>query len=988
MQQMWHHQPRAQPVMENEEGEEFGEYNHNNSCYLNRRAARPAGSGSLHGSASQVSLSFGSQRSLGSGRSHSLGIMRMAHRQSSRDHPQVIASVSGDNFNRANETFLLGPHSPPLSAGASPIGGGVGNVNSNPFLNMFAELSAATAAVAPRPPALQPPQCIGAPALRSALAAATAATVGAASADPNDWQISCSRAASVSSEEDTSAMAGDFSMMMRTTRHRSATSASLASRARCGGSPSASASASALASSAAATTTSSGPSELYRLIASPPPPGGDPPDYWDVVLNRANEHPHEACFYDPNAGGHVYALHRLLRRTTWGEGDDDHEDDHEDDPDDYDDDRPSSRRRRQRPPASVVEAVMRACPRAVTRKQAVVDEDALLLQSLWATRGGSDGKTMGGGDDGNILRRTSSPPLPLLPAAAGDNEGGAGGRGPPRPEGQEDVADANDDDGDDERDDVRFEYPLAIACECGQDGEVVRLLASYLGTAAPAYRSEVYRSLDYASLPNHVVRILLEEHAGCVVERGTNSEATEGDDDDCPLEQVLFWWDDPDMMGMEDEILSYPNCDMGEDLRDLWEKLMMMLYAATYGKMAGYDDSKGSFQVLHRLMRIVSTGGIGGVRFPNDFAHAVVLLAKFIQRERRSIFEERDETGSLPLHIAVSGDSFFRQNDHPSRMMIGTGRENERAEDGAAGQYESDAQMDQAMGGVVRADDGDLAAGGEARQLNNGLLPPPAGVFLARAELAVEDEDDEEDSESEAGDNAEEGDNEDIDTSAMPSDMELIRLLLDQYPVSIRLRDSQSGSLPIHLILRHNPRAIDAIELFLDLYPRSVTMPDGNGRLPIHLAIIQKSPTWNKVLSMSPIALEARDPVTGLLPFQLAAMSNPAPKDDTEGPTSADEQDMDELESLSTCYSLLRMSPCLASGLADIKRRPQSPIEKQIMVRYKPRVTTLEEENERLRRRVEELELKLASMQIAETGVLAMPSSSQHLKKRKSSAAS
>lgn len=949
--------------MEDEEGEAFGEYNYDNSCYLNRRAARP------HGSASQLSLSFGSQRSMGSGRSHSLGIMSMAHRQSRSDHLHH-ASVGSEYFNKTNETFLLGPHFPlpsvPPRSNGNGIGGGVGNVNGNPFLDLSAKLSAVTAAAAP-PPVLHPPQGNGASALASALATATAAT-----AYPNRKNS----AASVSSEEDTSAMAGDFSMMMKTKRHRSASSALSMKQAP-----------SALASSAAATTTTSGPSELYRLIASPPPPGGDPPDYWDVVLNRANEHPHEACFYDPNAGGHVYALHRLLRRATWGEEDDEDDDDHEDDPEDYDDDRSSSRRRRRRPPVSVVEAVMRACPRAVTRKQAVVDEDALLVQSSSAT-------TTGGGDDGNGLRRMSSPPLALLPAAVGDDEGRAGGRGPPRPEGEEDVADATDDD--DERDDVRFEYPLAIACECRQDGEVVRLLASYLGTAAPAYRSEVYRSLDYASLPNHVVRILLEEHAGCVVERGTNSEATEGDDDDCPLEQVLFWWDDPDMMGMEDDILSYPNCDMGEDLRDLWEKLRMMLYAATYGKMAGYDDSKGSFQVLHRLMRIVSTGGIGGVRFPNDFAHAVVLLAKFIQRERRSMFEERDETGSLPLHIAVSGDSLLRQNDHPSRMMIETGRDDERGEDGAAvdqgdaGQHESDAQMDQAVGGVVRADDGDLAAGGEARQLDNRLLPPPAGGLLAGAELAVEDEDDEEDSYSEAGDNAEEGDNEDIDTSAMPSDMELIRLLLDQYPASIRLRDSQSGSLPIHLILRHNPRAIDAIELFLDLYPRSVTMPDGNGRLPIHLAIIQKSPTWNKVLSMSPIALEARDPVTGLVPFQLAAMSKPAPKDSVEGPTSADEQDQDELESLSTCYSLLRMSPCLAFGLADIKPSPQSPIEQQIMVRYKPRVTKLEEENERLRRRVEELELKLASMQIAEaeTCVLAMPSGSPHLKKRKSSAAS
>ncbi|KAL3805977.1 hypothetical protein ACHAW5_006584 [Stephanodiscus triporus] len=71
------------------------------------------------------------------------------------------------------------------------------------------------------------------------------------------------------------------------------------------------------------------------------------------------------------------------------------------------------------------------------------------------------------------------------------------------------------------------------------------------------------------------------------------------------------------------------------------------------------------------------------------------------QRERKSMFEESDEAGSLPLHIAVSGESLLRQID-PSRMTV-TGRDEERAEDGST--VENDAQMDQAMDGVVRADD-------------------------------------------------------------------------------------------------------------------------------------------------------------------------------------------------------------------------------------------------------------------------------------------
>ncbi|KAL3817843.1 hypothetical protein ACHAXA_004017 [Cyclostephanos tholiformis] len=921
---MWHHQTIPQQGIEEEGVGMFVEnYGCNNSIHhLQHNRHAPQHLLLRHSS-------VGGQNSSGiTGRSHSLGMMNLKHHQSNmQDHR---------HHHFLNEIFTL--HESALPRNNC---GGVGtgdHVDNNP-LGRFSALLARTAAK-PRSAPLHP---LGASALASSLTTATAtlAASGAASLS------SSSRAARVSP--------ADAVMMMRT-------------GAGCGGSPSPAdaarispfiPSASASAMMTTATTTTSGPTELYRLIASPPPPGGDSANYWNVVLNRAIDHPHEACFYDPNAGGHVYALHRLLRRTTWeedeeGEYGDADADDHEDD-----DVRPF---RRRRPPVSVVEAVMRACPRAVTRKQAVANEDTLLLQSS------SSSPTMGV-DDRNVRRMsTSSPPLlPVAAAAAGEEDGGGEGRGPH----EEDVADA---------DDVRFEYPLAIACECRQDGEVVRLLASYLGTAAPAYRSEVYRSLDYASLPNHVVRILLEEHAGCVIERGTNSEATEGDDDDSPLEQVLFWWDDPDMMGMEEEILAYPNCDMREDLCNLWEKLHMMLYAATTGTMTGYDDSKDSFQVLHHVLRIVSVGGIGGVHFPNDFAHAVLLIAKYIQRERRSMFEERDETGSLPLHIAVSGDSLLRQNDHPSQ------KDDERAVGGRGdlGQYENDDQMNHAIDEVVGAEYGDLAMGGEAPQPDDGPLHLlPAEQLLAGGEQAeVDDDDDDDDDDSEADDNAEEGDNE--DTSAMPSDMELVRVLLDQHPASIRLRDSQSGSLPIHLILRYNPRAVDVIELFLDLYPRSVTMPDGNGRLPIHLAIIQNSPTWGKLLAMSPIALEARDPVTSLLPFQLAAMSKPTLKDDMEGPTITDEKDQyDELESLSTCYQLLRMSPCLASGLAEIKPR----FEQQILVRYKPRVTKLEEENERLRKRVEELEIILASMQMSETGVHAIPPGCPHRKKRKSQSA-
>lgn len=709
-----------------------------------------------------------------------------------------------------------------------------------------------------------------------------------------------------------------------------------------------------------------GPSELYRLIVAGPPQSAshaaDPTNYWDSIIRRANDYPCEACFYDSNAGGHVYALHRLLRCNRGIDSLEENSYDNKDDDGHY------------RAPMSVIEAVMRACPRALTRKQAVVDEDALLLDASTRRRI-RDRNHDNDDDNNNISNHGDNIDVDVI------DDDNRERRRRLRPDNNEE----NDDDNDDaqttsHRDDVRFEYPLAIACECYQEPEVIRLLASYLGfgDVVPAYRSEVFRSLDYVSLPNHVVRILLEEHPGCVIERGTNSEVTEGDDDDCPLEQVLFWWDDPDMMGIESEVQRYPNCDMADDLRDLYEKLRMMLYAAITGSMMGYDGPSGlNFQVFHHILRIVSHGRIGSVRIPNDFAHAALLLAKFIQSEHRAMFEERDEKGSLLLHIAVSGDSLLRQKEEVAEEV------NTNVNDG-------EILQDENTDLVQEDDDNDFVENEELQRNAPGPLPP---LWLVGA-AHIRNDGDEDDSETDEVDSeadVEEG-GEDVDASTTSSsDMEIIRLLLDQHPESIRLRDSQTGSLPIHLLLQHNPLAIDAIGLLLDRFPGSVTVPNGNGRLPIHLAIMHQSPTWTKILDLSHIGLDARDPETGLLPFQLAAMMPKLvpPTDDKADcqTTSSNGNEHDELESLTTCFRLLRMNPCLASGLAEIKPRgPQTSMEQQNMVSYKPRVTKLEEENEQLRQRVKELELQLASIQMVETDddTNGCPSQRPILKKRKS----
>jgi len=881
---------------------------------------------SLATSSSQVSLSFASQRSLA--RSQSVGSAN--HQSANGRHRSSVGMLR-------NETFRLGPYFAPQRSNGSSSSSA--NVPSASELQQ-AVTSAVAAAVHPPPPPIAASPHTSSPNLRhmthlemAVLENSVRSLVSSSSSllashllvrppPPSHSQQSLPHSQTATAASSTRASSGCESPLSST--HYSDDDSSVL-RGNYHHHPSSSKEEHMLIQTS--------PSELYRLIASHP--HSTPPN-WDIILQRAISHPQEACFFDPNAGGHVYALHRLLRRTGGRDGD-------------GEDGGEEEGRDAAGPPYAVVEAIMTACPRAVTRKQAVIDEDNDFMDEGGSHDGDQQEEE---GSIGSDQQQQQPHPQQQHPNQVVLNMDGLNDlnhqqqqqqqqQQPPNEDEEDNESDASsqsdhqqNQNNDNNHDDVRFEYPLAIACECNQDGEIIRLIASAVRKTKPVYRSEVFRSLDYASLSNSVVRILLEEYASLVLERGTVSEANEGEDDDCPLEKVLFDWDDPDCLGMEEEIAIYPECDMKEDLQDLWEKLRMMMYAATKGSMEGYDNCKESFQVLHHLLRIVSKGGIQDVRFPSDFQHSMLLLAKFIQRENVDMFRERDENGSLPLHIAVSERGLLRDVEPRLEDHEGEGGEDNR----------------EAMDEVVE----------EAGQLDGQQGPLPPAVDDApmpqrdAQPMPEANESDEEDEDEE-----EQGEEESEHGVDGPSSygMEIIRLLLDQYPASIRLRDLQTGSLPIHLALQRNPHATDAIDHFLDIYPRSVTMPDGEGRLPIHLALLNSSPSWEKILALSPTSLEARDPVTSLLPFQLAALPN------SHGEETADGAEQ-ELDSLTTCFCLLRMSPCLAAGLAEVKPRPQSLIEQQIMTRYKPRVTKLEEENERLRQKVLELEKQLLQMQM------------------------
>ncbi len=352
------------------------------------------------------------------------------------------------------------------------------------------------------------------------------------------------------------------------------------------------------------------------------------------------------------------------------------------------------------------------------------------------------------------------------------------------------------------------------------------------------------------------------------------------------------------------------------------------------------------------------------------------------------MFRERDERGMLPIHIVVSGRGFFPLTDVIRVDDQNDGGDGHRGR-GGAGVVDGDELGERVIdyegigdnsNAIVRAPSQvdneveepnaqDAAAAPREQQRGHEARNPA----VARNDQEAVDDDEIDDDDEDNGNPGESS----LENYPSPrqSGLEVVKLLLQQYPESINIPDPQTGSLPIHLILLHNPLATEVIDYFLDLHPDSVTKPDGSGRLPIHIALLQKSPSWEEVLKLSPTLLESRDPVTGLLPFQLAAMAESRLDETntistvttTAATTTATESEVDagtdtaqqDLDSLTTIFRLLRMSPCLASGLADVKSPPQSLIEQKIMARYKPRVVKLEEENARLRRKVAELERKL-----------------------------
>ena len=146
------------------------------------------------------------------------------------------------------------------------------------------------------------------------------------------------------------------------------------------------------------------------------------------------------------------------------------------------------------------------------------------------------------------------------------------------------------------------------------------------------------------------------------------------------------------------------------------------------------------------------------------------------------------------------------------------------------------------------------------------------------------------------------------------------------------LEADDDGNLPLHIVLS-NKKAIyamvnrlkkdysaDLIEFLLEMHPESITIRNGKGQLPIHLALTHCIPCYQLIIDASPgWVFESRCPITKLYPFQIVYAANwswfQRFKDD-------DDDGKKEIERYCTqvSFEMLRRAPALAAiGLATRK---------------------------------------------------------------------
>ena len=139
------------------------------------------------------------------------------------------------------------------------------------------------------------------------------------------------------------------------------------------------------------------------------------------------------------------------------------------------------------------------------------------------------------------------------------------------------------------------------------------------------------------------------------------------------------------------------------------------------------------------------------------------------------------------------------------------------------------------------------------------------------------------------------------------------------------LEANDDGNLPLHIVLSNKKfirnlsdsgpgstkYSAQLIKFLLEIHPESITIRDGKGRLPIHLALEHCAPCYKLILDKSPDwVLESKCPVTKLYPFQIATV---AVKRIIRNSTA--KYRVEHLENYSTqvAFDVLRRAPVMAA---------------------------------------------------------------------------
>lgn len=104
----------------------------------------------------------------------------------------------------------------------------------------------------------------------------------------------------------------------------------------------------------------------------------------------------------------------------------------------------------------------------------------------------------------------------------------------------------------------------------------------------------------------------------------------------------------------------------------------------------------------------------------------------------------------------------------------------------------------------------------------------------------------------------------------------MIRFVAALHPDQVRQPTipEEQQRYPIHLAALQSSQALHSV---LTLFPRMASQEDGDGRLPLHLAIdagIEWDSGLEALVQAAPFALSTPDPITGLLPAMLAATAS------------------------------------------------------------------------------------------------------------------